>query len=64
VILEFIPSSPPLSFFLSTSTFATYIFSAPTCILIIIIFEPYALNVESQHLIFKFNKISLLCKYH
>jgi hypothetical protein len=35
-----------LSFFLSVSTAATYIFTAPTCTANIIHFEPSALNAE------------------
>jgi hypothetical protein len=35
-----------LSFFLSTSTAATYIFTAPTCTTTIITLEPCALNTE------------------
>jgi len=50
--------SPCLSFFLSTSTVATYIFIALTCTTSIIPLEPYALNDEFQHLITRFNKIS------
>jgi hypothetical protein len=48
-----------LSFiFLSTSTTATYIFTAPTTVLTL---KPCALNAEFQHFILRFNKISLLC---
>ncbi len=43
-----------LSFFLSASTAAAYIFTAPTCTTTL---EPCALNAE-------FNEISLLCGYH
>jgi hypothetical protein len=35
----------------------------PTCIITIISLEPYALNVQFQHFILRFNKISLLCRY-
>jgi hypothetical protein len=52
--------SPCLSFFLSASTAATYIFIAPTCTTIIITLQPYALNDENQHFILRFNKISSL----
>jgi len=47
---------PPLSFFLSTST---YIFTAPTCTTTIIRLQPWKLNAEFQHFIPRFNKISL-----
>jgi len=47
---------PPLSFFLSASTAATYIFTTPTCTAAIITFAPCA---EFQHFISRFNKISL-----
>ncbi len=50
--------SPCLSFFLSASTAATYIFIAPTCTTTIIHLEPDALNAEFQHFIPKFNQIS------
>jgi len=40
-----------LSFFLSASTAATYIFTAPKCTTIIVSLEPCALNAEFQHLI-------------
>jgi hypothetical protein len=53
-----------LSFFLSSFTAATYIFTAPTCTATIILLEPCALNVEFQHFILRFNKISLLYGYH
>ncbi len=43
-----------LSFFLSASTAATYIFTAPRTL------EPCALNAEFQHFIPRFNKTSLL----
>jgi uncharacterized membrane protein len=45
-----------LSFFLSASTAATYIFTAPTSTNAIISLEPCALNAEFQHFI--------LCGYH
>ncbi len=53
-----------LSCFLSASIAATYIFSAPSCTTTIITLEPCALNAKFQHFILRFNKISLLCKYH
>jgi hypothetical protein len=56
--------SSPLSFFLSASTTAAYIFTAPTRTTTIISLEPRALNVEFQHFMLRFNKISLLCGYH
>jgi hypothetical protein len=55
--LSFIPS------FVSASTAATYIFTAPTCRTTIITLEPCALNAEFQHFMLGFNKISLLCGY-
>jgi hypothetical protein len=55
--LSFIPS------FVSASTAATYIFTAPTCRTTIITLEPCALNAEFQHFMLRFNKISLLCGY-
>jgi hypothetical protein len=55
---------PPLSFFLSASTAATYIFTAPSCTTTIITLEPCALNAEFQHFIPRFNKISLVCRPH
>ncbi len=60
--LSFILASPPLSFFLSASTAATCIFTAPICTATIITLEPSALNV--QHFIPRFNKIFLICRYH
>jgi len=65
--LSFIPSLP---FFLSASTAATtyiyiYIFSLLLHVgLRQITLEPCALNAEFQHFILRFNKISLLCRYH
>jgi hypothetical protein len=59
-----------LSFILSllfperSSIAATYIFAAPTCTTTIITLEPCALNAEFQHFTPRFNKISLLCRYH
>ncbi len=41
-----------------------YIFTAPTSTTIIVTLEPCALNAEFQHFILRFNKISLLCRYH
>jgi hypothetical protein len=49
---------------LSSSTVATYIFTAPTCTTTIITLEPCALNAAFQHFISRFNNISLLCRYH
>jgi hypothetical protein len=49
--------------FLNAFTTATYIFIAPTCTTTIITLEPYALNVEFQHFIPIFNKISSFCGY-
>ncbi len=62
VVIEF--PHPCLSFFLSASTAATYIFTAPTSTGTIVTLEPGALNAEFQHFIPRFNKISLLCGYH
>jgi hypothetical protein len=53
-----------LFFFLSASTAATDIFSAPNCTTTIISLEPCALNAEYQHFILRFIKMSLLCGYH
>jgi hypothetical protein len=50
-----------LSFFLSASTAATYIFTAPTCTTTTINLDPCALNDEFQHFILRFNEMSLLC---
>jgi hypothetical protein len=51
-----------LSFFLSASAAAAYIFIVPTCTTTIISLEPCAyLNDEFQHFILRFNKMSLLC---
>jgi hypothetical protein len=59
-----------LSFFLSASTGATYIFTPFTCTTTIISLEPCALNAEFQHfalscsiVYWRFNKMSLLCRY-
>jgi hypothetical protein len=41
-----------------------YIFTAPTCTTTIISLEPGASNAETQHFILRFNKTSLLCRYH
>ncbi len=49
-----------LSFFLSASTAATYIFTALTCTTTTITLDPCALNAEFQHFILRFNKISSL----
>jgi len=52
-------------FFLSASTAATYIFTAPNCTTTIIGLQPCALmNAEYQHFILRFIKMSLLCGYH
>jgi hypothetical protein len=56
--------SSPLSFFLIACTAAAYIFSTPTSTITIITLESCALNAEFQHFILRFNKISLLCRYH
>jgi hypothetical protein len=53
-----------LSFFLSASTAAAYIFTAPNCITTLISLGPCALNAEFQHFILRFSKMSLLCEYH
>jgi hypothetical protein len=58
--LSFIPSF----LFPERLTIATYIFTAPTCTTTIITLKPCALNAEFKHFILKFNKISLLCRYH
>jgi hypothetical protein len=59
--LSFIPSF----LFLSASTAATYIFTAPTCTTIIFTaLEPCALNAEFHHFTLRFNRIPLLCCYH
>jgi hypothetical protein len=57
-------SSSCLSFFLSASPVATYIFTAPTYTITIITLEPCTLNAEFQHFILRFDKISLLHRYH
>jgi len=53
-------------FFLSASNAAAaaYVVTAPTYTTIIITLEPCALNAEFRHFILRFNKISLLCRYH
>jgi hypothetical protein len=64
-----------LSFFLSASTAATYIFTAPNCTTTITSLEPRAVTAEfqqftlscklQQHFIPRFDKkMSLLCSYH
>jgi hypothetical protein len=53
-----------LSFFLSAFSAARYIFTAPTCTTTIISLEPCALNAKFQHFILRFNKISLVRRYH
>jgi len=55
---------PCISFFFNTFTIVAYIFIALTCKATIINLEPCALNVDFQHFIPKFNKISLLYGYH
>jgi hypothetical protein len=55
--------SPCLSFRLSVSTAATYIFTAPNWTTAITSLEPCALNAELQHFMLRFNKLSLLCGY-
>jgi hypothetical protein len=52
-----------LPFFPSASPATTYIFIAPTCTTTIIGLEPYALNVEFQHSIHRFNKFFSLYGY-
>jgi hypothetical protein len=52
------------SFFLGACTAANYIFTAPTYTTTIVTLEPCALNAQFQHLLPRFNQISLLCKYH
>ncbi len=52
-----------LSSFLSASTAATYIFTAPNSTTTIVSLEPCALNAEFQHFILRFIKISLLYRY-
>ncbi len=51
-----------LSFFLSASTAATYIFTALTCTISIISLEPCALNGEFQHFILRSSQMSSLCR--
>jgi hypothetical protein len=46
---------PCLSFFLSASTAATKIFTAPTCTATIIPLELCALNAEIQHFVMSFS---------
>jgi hypothetical protein len=63
LVVNWVSSS--LSFFLSASTPATYLFTAaPNCTTTIISLEPCALNAEYQHSILRFIKMSLLCGYH
>ncbi len=54
--------SSPLSICPSAFTTAAYIFTTYT--ITIITLESCALNAEFQHFILRFNKISLLCRYH
>jgi hypothetical protein len=60
---EFHPILTRLSFFLSASTGATYIFTTPTCTTTIVT-SNCALAPEFQHFIPRFNKTSLLCRPH
>jgi hypothetical protein len=53
-----------LSFSLSASTAATYIFTAPYCTTTIISLDPYALHAEYEHFILRLIKMFLLCGYH
>jgi hypothetical protein len=53
-----------LSFFLSASSAARYIFTSPSCTTTIISLDPCALNIKFQHFILRFNKISLVRRYH
>jgi hypothetical protein len=55
---EFHPIFTRLSFFLSASTGATYIFTTPTCTATIVT-SNCALAAEFQHFIPRFNKTSL-----
>jgi len=55
-------ASSCVSFFLCTA--ATYIFTAPSCTTTIITLERCALKAEFQHFTPRFDKISLLCRYH
>ncbi len=64
VVVKFYSVSSPFSIFLSASSAATYISTALTCTTTIISLEPCALNTEFQHFMLRFNKISLLCRYH
>ncbi len=50
--------------FLFLCTAATYIFTAPSCTTTIITLERCALKAEFQHFTPRFDKISLLCRYH
>ncbi len=65
--LSFILFWPRLSFVSWPPPLLLHIFSltAPTCTTTIITLEPCgALNAEFQHFILRFNKTSLLCRYH
>jgi hypothetical protein len=62
--IEFHPILSPISFFMNAFSVVTYVFTTPTYTTTIKTPKPYALNVEFQHFIPKFNKISLLCKPH
>jgi len=50
-----------LSFFLSASTAATYIFTALNCTTTVTSRKPRALNAKFQHFVVRFNKMFLLC---
>ncbi len=54
----------PSFLFLNASTPATDIFTAPTCTTTIITLQPCALNAEFQHVISRFDQVSLLCGPH
>ncbi len=58
LVVNWVPSC--LSFSLSASIVATYIFTAPTCTTLTITLEPCGLNAEFQPFIWGFNKINLL----
>jgi hypothetical protein len=56
--------SSPLSFFVSASSAAYIYFHCSTYTTTISTLEPRASNAEFHHFILRFNKISLLCRYH
>ncbi len=58
--LSFIPSF----LFPERPTIAAYIFTAPTCTTTIITLIYCALNAKFKHFVLRFNRISLLCRYH